>query len=174
MRARPPKHAQIAQLAASPDRDRGSIFGCGLRPPHRYHRGHGDAEDRGVLIIPLGHEKGLRRLPFVTGAIILVCVLLQLHRSLYAPSDAEMVKKVEARLVLVAVLVSELQRDGVAVDFDAIAAGDYRGVQHPRVGELKRFDRELKAFLAQDLSFRLGWSPDMGITPSLILCAFVH
>jgi membrane associated rhomboid family serine protease len=42
------------------------------------------------VIIPIGHDKGVRRLPVVTLVIIVLCTLLQLHRTIYAPSGEEL------------------------------------------------------------------------------------
>jgi hypothetical protein len=38
------------------------------------------------VIIPIGHNKGLRRLPYATIAIIVLCTVLQLLSSFYGPS----------------------------------------------------------------------------------------
>jgi membrane associated rhomboid family serine protease len=42
------------------------------------------------VIIPIGHDKGVRRLPVVTLVIIVLCTLLQVHRTIYAPSGDEL------------------------------------------------------------------------------------
>lgn len=44
------------------------------------------------MIIPIGHDKGVRRLPVVTSVIIVICTLLQLHRAIFAPSGEELLR----------------------------------------------------------------------------------
>ena len=41
------------------------------------------------VIIPIGHDHGIRRVPWVTIGIIAICTLVQLYSSLVAPSEAD-------------------------------------------------------------------------------------
>jgi hypothetical protein len=42
------------------------------------------------VLIPIGHDKGRRRLPVVTLVIMAICVLVQVQRSSFAPSEDEL------------------------------------------------------------------------------------
>jgi membrane associated rhomboid family serine protease len=126
------------------------------------------------VIIPIGHNKGLRRLPIVTGVIIVLCTLLELHRTLYGPSWEELLEAEENRLALVEALVDDVLDDGGEIDARAVARGDYRGVDHPLVERLKQHDAGLASLTKQDVAMRFAWSPDQGLSLNLLLYAFVH
>ncbi len=42
-----------------------------------------------MFLIPLGHDRAIRRIPWVTIAIMAICVLVQLHRTFFAPFPHE-------------------------------------------------------------------------------------
>ncbi|MBI2394238.1 MAG: rhomboid family intramembrane serine protease [Deltaproteobacteria bacterium] len=43
-----------------------------------------------MLFLPIGHDQSIRRFPWLTVAIMAICVLLQLHRTLFGPSIFEL------------------------------------------------------------------------------------
>jgi hypothetical protein len=42
------------------------------------------------LILPVGHDQGIRHFPWVTAGIAALCLLVQTQRSLSGPSDQEL------------------------------------------------------------------------------------
>ena len=126
------------------------------------------------MIIPIGHDKGRRRLPFVTLVIVVACTLLQVHRSVFAPSDEELWQKYDERDQLLQVVAYRLGEDGLVLDPLEVERRNYAGIDEDIVVQLERLDRELDALKQQDLALRFGWSPEQGLSLSLILCAFVH
>jgi hypothetical protein len=127
------------------------------------------------VIIPIGHNKGLRRLPYATIAIIVLCTLLQLHRSFFGPSWTDLEQALDNRERAADTLVDYLYATGVPVDRKAIARRDYRGLDDSTlVDHLKRLDAEVAAIAKQDIALRLAWAPEQGVAPNLILYALVH
>jgi membrane associated rhomboid family serine protease len=126
------------------------------------------------VIIPIGHDKGRRRLPVVTLFFIIACTLLQVQRTVAAPSAEELERKQEARFELIAAIVQDARRDHVEVDVEALVRGDYQGVDSPYVAELEQLDRDFAHLARKDLANRFGWSPPMGWSLTMILSAFVH
>jgi membrane associated rhomboid family serine protease len=131
-------------------------------------------EGEPAVIIPIGHDKGLRRLPYATIAIIAICTALEIYRSFTAPSWQELEDAQENQLRALRSLVEELDAAGAPFDAEALARGDYRGVDHPLVEHVQRFDRALAGLEQQDVAMRFAWSPDQGVSLNLILYAFVH
>jgi membrane associated rhomboid family serine protease len=43
------------------------------------------------VILPIGHDQGVRKMPWVTIGIIAICTLMQLYQTLFAPSEDELV-----------------------------------------------------------------------------------
>ena len=116
------------------------------------------------MIIPIGHDKGVRRLPYVTAAIIVICTLLQLHRSLYAPSWEELATKSEERLALVDEVVRDLHRRGAPFELKAIAAATTAAstIRCRAAGVVTGAGRAVPAGLA----LRFGWAPDRALSPT--------
>jgi membrane associated rhomboid family serine protease len=127
------------------------------------------------VIIPIGHNKGLRRLPYATIAIIVLCTLLQLHRSFFGPSWTELEQAVENRELAADALIDHLYATGVPVDKQAIARRDYRGLDdNPLVTRLKYLDKQILSIAKQDIAMHFAWAPEQGVAPNLILYALVH
>src|SRR5687768_4310500 len=127
-----------------------------------------------AVIIPIGHDKGVRRLPIVTVVIIIACTVLQLYRSFGGPSVEELSRKHDERLAIIEQIAGDLYRRDRTFDPEPMIDGDYSGIDHPLVADLVRVDQELGAIVGRDLAVRFGWAPDAGVTINLILSAFVH
>jgi membrane associated rhomboid family serine protease len=52
------------------------------------------------VILPIGHDQGIRHFPWVTAGIAALCLLVQLHRTVAAPSDEEMMAAISERASL--------------------------------------------------------------------------
>jgi len=126
------------------------------------------------VIIPIGHDKGRRRLPVVTLAILSLCTLVQVHRTVFAPAEEEIFKKLYTREEYVHILEHRLDEAGIEYDVKRIDARDYGGIDDSLVPEIQLLDREIKELKKQDLALRFGWAPKDGLTLNLLLCAFVH
>jgi hypothetical protein len=97
------------------------------------------------VLIPIGHDKGRRRRPVVTLVIIAICFLVQLQRSLAAPSDAEIAARLRERVTYLTILAQRLDDANVPYDEMRLVAGDYGGIDPELTVELVRVDRELAA-----------------------------
>ena len=52
------------------------------------------------VILPIGHDQGIRHFPWVTAGIAALCLLVQVHRTAAGPSDQEMIAAISARAEL--------------------------------------------------------------------------
>ncbi len=102
------------------------------------------------MIIPIGHDQSIRRWPWVTIGIIVLCTLMQVYSSFLAPSEAEIERRVHA-----------LEVEFADADED-----------HPeRIAELERRVKDI----ADDIPMlRWGYRTGTGLSLELITSAFVH
>src|SRR5688572_20153349 len=66
-----------------------------------------------MFILPIGHEKGIRRTPFVTAGIMVICTMLQAYQSFGTPSDGELEEKILARQEVMVAIARDLMRADV-------------------------------------------------------------
>ena len=97
-----------------------------------------------MLILPIGHDQGIRRLPWVTISVIAVCTLVQAYSTFGGPSSGDLRRALETY-------------QAAAQDGDGAAAG-----QH------------VLALLEKVPVYRFGYHTGSGFTPALITSAFVH
>jgi membrane associated rhomboid family serine protease len=151
------------------------------------------------VLLPIGHDKGVRRWPYVTVAVIVVCTLLQLYQSFGAPDEEELGELLFRRSQLAMEIMDDVSRreaEEAGVDLDdpdeeqlaiyhdilrrnevlaeQLVAGHTEGVEHPRLPELAALDARIQAGLQGDLVVRWAFRTDEPTLAGLLLSMFVH
>lgn len=75
------------------------------------------------MFIPIGHDQSIRRLPWVTIGIMVLCVLVQLHRTIFAPWPHELEEAQTRSEVADLALVSAIERARMGPKVDSASPG---------------------------------------------------
>jgi membrane associated rhomboid family serine protease len=126
-----------------------------------------------VLFLPIGHDQTIRRFPWLTVAIMALCVLLQLYRNVSEPSlareiDSAMVER-DRLTNLVEQRTVEQEDDG-----DQYTPPPPLSPTHPDVVALERAKQRVRDLEQRALVPRFGYRPKSGASINLLLAAFVH
>jgi membrane associated rhomboid family serine protease len=108
-----------------------------------------------VVIVPIGHDQSVRRMPWITIGIIALCTLMQLYSSFGAPSERELfdqAQRIESRYT---------QTDEELTDEQIVA-------------QERAMERDVEALLQQIPQYRFGYKTGSGISLGLVTSAFVH
>lgn len=150
-----------------------------------------------MLFLPIGHDQTIRRFPWLTVAIMAICTLLQLQRAFFAPSMQELGDAARLREQQGYALIErmhlpapELEGDPGAPTpivvppelahaepdklLDAVRAGKLGDANDRDVIAYRAADANVRAVMMRDLVHRFGYRPDSGLSPNLLLAAFVH
>lgn len=153
-----------------------------------------------MLFLPIGHDQTIKRFPWLTVAVMVLCTLLQLQRSFFAPSAREIADATTLRdqrgyalvermhppaepgevdepvvptFVPIAVPV-ELAQASPDKLLEAVRAGKIGDPNDRDVAAYKAAESNLGAVLNRDLVQRFGYRPTQGASINLLLSAFVH
>lgn len=107
------------------------------------------------VIIPIGHDQSVRRMPWITIGIIAICTLMQLYTSFGAPGEAELAE----RALAIASRYAETDEDLTPEQVQAIE---------------REQEREVEAILNQIPQYRWGYKTGSGLSLGLFTSAFVH
>ncbi|HEY5920447.1 MAG TPA: rhomboid family intramembrane serine protease [Kofleriaceae bacterium] len=103
------------------------------------------------MIIPIGHDQSIRRMPWVTIGIIAICTLMQIYASFIAPSEEDIAQQL---LVL---------------------AESYAGSEEPATPEeLQALEQHAEALKNRLPVYRFGYKTGSGLSLALVTSAFVH
>ncbi len=103
------------------------------------------------MIIPIGHDQSIRRWPYVTIGIIVLCTLIQAYASFGGPSEEEIGRQVME-----------------------LAARHEVGIDEPTPEQVAAFERDALEIVNQIPVVRFGYRTGTGLSLSLITSAFVH
>jgi membrane associated rhomboid family serine protease len=131
----------------------GLRFGTSLRLPNSHAPTAGCATIESV-IIPIGHDQSIRRMPWVTITIISLCTLVHLYAAFGAPSEAQLERE-----------LLELELRDVGEPHDG---------EPPTAEEIAAREQEQQAILNKLPAFRWGYMTGSGLSLGLITSAFVH
>jgi membrane associated rhomboid family serine protease len=151
------------------------------------------------LILPIGHDQGIRHFPWVTAAIASLCLLVQVLRTIGGPSEAELVAVTEElgqlenellnpRLVIKLKELRErkardletirthiqMMQDERAELLAQLAAGTLVEKSDPRYQAWREAKAREGRLLRRDLGWRMAYRPADGASIELLLSAFAH
>jgi membrane associated rhomboid family serine protease len=107
------------------------------------------------VIIPIGHDQSVRRMPWLTLGIIALCTLIQIYSSFFAPSEQEIANQL---------LAIEYQLPEVDPDEDP-AAYEQR---------LEDVERHVIAIANKIPQIRWGYQTGSGLSYKLVTSGFLH
>jgi membrane associated rhomboid family serine protease len=151
------------------------------------------------VFLPIGHDQGIRRFPWVTAGIAALCLLVQVQRSLGGASEDELLAASDERARLESeILLPYLKADAQATGGGPIRQGSnmwkqmeaWQAKQESLLARLRdgsltgpddpsyqawlaARDRE-RQLLKRDLANRMGYRPSDGLSLGLVLSAFAH
>jgi membrane associated rhomboid family serine protease len=108
------------------------------------------------VIIPIGHDQSIRRMPWVTISIIAICTLVQLYSQFGAPSEAELLSKLAA----------------IEAKYAPQPDEERTPEQTEQIEKAK--DREAEALVSRLPQVRWGYRTGSGASINLVTSAFVH
>jgi membrane associated rhomboid family serine protease len=150
------------------------------------------------VFIPLGHDQSLRHFPWLTAAIMALCVIVQVYATVHGPSEEELLQAMVAQgelemevflthgggstklganpsgnLADLQAWAAELetQRRELLADF---RAGKLAPVDDPLFVALGEADEALASLVQKDPVQKYGHRPAQGLSINMILCTFVH
>jgi membrane associated rhomboid family serine protease len=133
-----------------------------------------------LLLLPIGHDATIRRFPALTVGVMAVCVLLQIHRTVYSPSESEYLDlATERERIEVTTAVAQAcdVSEGRPEDMEACLRA-LRGEQGEASEETRRalaaLEARERALKSHDLVFRLGFVPAGGFSVTTLTSTFVH
>jgi len=151
------------------------------------------------LILPVGHDQGVRRFPWVTASIVALCLLLQLHRSFFGASEEQVRAAIEERASIEEEVVLEHRkaelsklmadegggaekieetaksiRRGTDGTLEKFRSGELTGKDDPRYVKWLATKSREEAVRRSDLAERLAYRPSSGLSLGLLTSAFVH
>ncbi len=148
------------------------------------------------LVLPIGHDQGIRHFPWVTASIAALCVLVQVQRSVSGPSEENLIAVMEEAADIEDQLLTRHLRATVKPhsvrNWEALQA-QMQSLQEQRVvaraalraGKLTESndplyqrwmevrDREQR-LLRRDIAYQLAYRPKEGVSAGLGLSAFAH
>jgi membrane associated rhomboid family serine protease len=104
-----------------------------------------------VVIIPIGHDQSVRRMPWLTIGIIAICTLMQIYPTFVAPSEKQLVVKLLA-----------IEERFHSEDIE----------QTPEVAQA--IARQVEAVMNERPEYRFGYKVGSGLSLGLFTSAFVH
>jgi membrane associated rhomboid family serine protease len=104
-----------------------------------------------VVIIPIGHDQSVRRMPWLTIGIIAICTLMQIYATFVAPSEKQLVVKLLA-----------IEERFHSEDIE----------QTPEVAQA--IARQVEAVMNERPEYRFGYKVGSGLSLGLFTSAFVH
>lgn len=111
------------------------------------------------MLVPIGNDEGLRRVPWLTAALALLCVAAQIYQSAGGPDDAEVLAALDRRMQ-----AEEAYQNTPEGSDDAIAAER----------EIEDSEHALRALARKIPIIRFGYRPVDGISFRMVSAAFVH
>jgi membrane associated rhomboid family serine protease len=102
------------------------------------------------VIIPIGHDQSIRRWPWVTIGIIVLCTLFQVYSSFLAPSPEDLEKRAYA------------------------IAAEYTAADEENPARMAELERRIIAVANEIPMVRWGYRTGSGFSLNLITSAFVH
>ena len=133
-----------------------------------------------MLLLPIGHDEAIRRFPWLTVGVMAACILLQIHRTFFGPSDADYLD--------VAMERQRIESGQAVQEACDVAEGDpqklqaclaaLRGEKRAATDETRRalvdVEAREKALKARDLAWLLGFAPAGGFSLATLTSIFVH
>ena len=129
------------------------------------------------VLVPLGSDQTVRRWPWFTISVIVICLLVQIHEQVVSPPEADVEAATEQLLDAThAVLartkeIPEADRAAWMHDFDA---GNVSGEDEPLYADFRSAVDHIQQLTSK--TFVAQWAYHPGHSPliNMILCAFVH
>jgi membrane associated rhomboid family serine protease len=109
-----------------------------------------------IVIIPIGHDQSIRRMPWVTIGIIALCTMMQLYSTFGAPSEEELAR--EAMQIVARYTPAE---------------GEEQTPEQLQLQE-RQAERAAEALLNKLPEYRFGYRTGSGLSLNLFTAAFVH
>jgi membrane associated rhomboid family serine protease len=107
------------------------------------------------VIVPIGHDQSVRRMPWITIGIIVICTLMQLYSSFGAPSERELLEQAQQIETRYAPSDEELTDEQIVAQDRAI-------------------ERDVESLLQRIPQYRFGYKTGSGLSLGLFTSAFVH
>ena len=134
------------------------------------------------VILPLGHESAqVRRIPWVTSAIVVICFLLQFRAAFADDASSELGELATQIATIQQAVVSEETDPQVSLTLaeqdEVIAryrAGELGEEDDPRREQLDRLEERALKVMAEDPVLGLGYRPAVDGVGRMISSAFVH
>lgn len=151
------------------------------------------------MFLPVGHDQGLRRFPWLTAVIMAVCVLVQLHQSIFGTKESDLIDllderaKIEETAVLAygkaaakeAMLAARSTPGGLQAQREAFVTSMAKLIESFRSGDMTGTDNDLyrkwlgtklreEDMRRRNISARLAYDPHDRVSPALLGSAFAH
>lgn len=129
------------------------------------------------VLVPLGSDQTVRRWPWFTIAVIVICILVQIHEQAVAPPDAEVEAAAERLLDATNAVVErthdmpEAERAAWMHEFDA---GNVGSEDEPLYADFHNAVEHLQQLTSKTFVAQWAYHPGHSSPLNVLLCAFVH
>jgi membrane associated rhomboid family serine protease len=126
------------------------------------------------LILPVGHDQGIRHFPWVTAGIAALCLLVQFQGDLAGPSADELQAAQEESTALEKDLLGPCAPQDCPALLHELAAGTLVPADDPRLPAWRASRERQELLLRRALPYRFAFRAAHPVSAQLLLSAFAH